>query len=165
MEAALNIAKEENIHGEDLSLLETAAAYHDCGFLRTYSRHEEVGCEIAEQILPRYGYSEDQIRRIKEMIMATKVPQSPGNHLAKVLCDADLDYLGGDDYDEISQKLYAELLENGFELDRHKWMRIQVKFLQEHHYWTAYSVKHRTPGKLKVLEQLKAELASGHPPL
>ncbi|MDA0973125.1 MAG: hypothetical protein O2867_05255 [Bacteroidetes bacterium] len=41
--------------------------------------------------------------------MATKVPQEPKDHLARILCDADLDYLGGDDYDEIAGGLYQEL--------------------------------------------------------
>jgi len=41
---AMRIAVSEGItNQEDLDLLETAAIYHDCGFLSTYTNHEEKG--------------------------------------------------------------------------------------------------------------------------
>ena len=40
-EATQRIAKAEGIKGEDLFLLKTAALYHDAGFVRNYSNHEE----------------------------------------------------------------------------------------------------------------------------
>ena len=43
------------------------------------------------------------------MIMATKIPQSPKNYLEQILCDADLDYLGRDDFYDIGGTLFKEL--------------------------------------------------------
>ena len=45
--------------------------------------------------------------------MATKVPQSPKNHLEEILCDCDLDYLGRDDFEKISNNLFSEWKEHG----------------------------------------------------
>ena len=78
--------------------------------------HEAAGCVIARETLPEFGFDKKSIARIEEMIMATKVPQQPTTQLARILCDADLDYLGGMEYTEISTTLYQELSENGFHM-------------------------------------------------
>ena len=48
--------------------------------------------------MTQYGYSENHIKIVKGLINATRVSQNPKNHLEKILCDADLDYLGRSDY-------------------------------------------------------------------
>lgn len=156
-EAVKVIAKAEGVKGDEKNLLLTAAAYHDCGFLRSYFDHEIHGCEIAREMLPEFGYQKADIERISAMIMATKVPQEPKDHLARILCDADLDYLGGDDYDEIAGGLYQEFLLNGVMLDEAKWLDTQIKFLEIHEYWTDFSKIHRRPKKLLTLAKLKSK--------
>jgi hypothetical protein len=71
--------------------------------------HEAISCQIAEEILVQFDYSPEQIQKIKGMIMATRIPQTPTNHLEEILADADLDYLGRDDFEEISERLFKEL--------------------------------------------------------
>src|SRR4029078_11463882 len=86
-----NIAHAENITDpEKIYLLKVAALYHDTGFLYIYNGHEEVSCKLATQELPAYGLNEEQIEIICGLIMATRVPQSPKNHLEQIICDADL---------------------------------------------------------------------------
>lgn len=93
--AVVAVATEEDIHVEDLDIVRTAALYHDSGFLIQDHDHEEGGCKLAREALSGFGYSAHQIQRVCDMVMATKVPQRPQEHLSMVLCDADLDYLGG----------------------------------------------------------------------
>lgn len=150
-------SRRAGVNGEDLRLLLTAAAYHDAGFLNTYKNHEEESCSIARTHLPKFGFSEDQIEKVCGMIMATKVPQSPNTHLEKLLCDADLEYLGGDDYFTISNRLYEELHLNGHPISEEEWKKIQINFLEQHHYWTDWAIKNLTPNKEKVLQSLQAE--------
>lgn len=76
-----------------LQLLLTAASYHDAGSLRVIKHHETDSCKIANEILPSFGYSNDDIKSINSMIMVTKIPQSPSNLLQEILADADFDYL------------------------------------------------------------------------
>jgi hypothetical protein len=94
------------------------------------------------------------------MIRATRIPQQPQNHLEKILSDADLHYLGGDNYDEISSRLYEEMVLHGFDLDERKWLDVQINFLEKHHYWTTYSVSNQAPAKKQVLSRLLAEKQS-----
>ncbi|HEV7380028.1 MAG TPA: HD domain-containing protein, partial [Dyadobacter sp.] len=112
VQTALTIAYEENVtDAESLDLLRTAALYHDCGFLVTYKGHEAAGCDIAQNVLDEFGYTHAQIATICGLIMSTKVPQSAATHLEKILCDADLDYLGRADFKSIGETLYLELEE------------------------------------------------------
>ncbi len=157
IKSAKYIGEAENITGDDLLLLLTAAAYHDCGFINTYAGHEEASCKIASSTLPDYGYNQHQIDSVLEMIRATKVPQQATSHLAMVLCDADLDYLGRDSYDVISKTLLDELVMTGKDIDEKKWLTIQIKFLEDHQYWTQYSKEHRAPQKAEVLARLKRD--------
>jgi hypothetical protein len=75
------------------------------------------------------------------------------------MCDADLDYLGRDDFHEIADRLRRELREHGkIDSDR-KWDEIQVQFLTAHHYFTETSKKTRQAKKAKNLEEVRERLA------
>ena len=155
-------ASEKMDDKEKLFLLKIAALYHDTGFLFVYSGHEEQGCELAKKELPGFGLTKPQIKKICGMIMATKIPQSPTNKLEKIICDADLDYLGRDDFEPISNSLYKEFLTVGFVKDYSDWMKKQIGFLEMHQYFTKSSKQIRQPKKLEQLIKLKAIPLTGN---
>ncbi|MCF8464545.1 MAG: HD domain-containing protein [Flavobacteriales bacterium] len=155
LEAVERIGKSENISELQQNLLLVAAAYHDCGFLEGHQNHEIKGCEIARENLPDFGFKEQEIENICEMIMATKVPQSPKNHLEEILCDADLDYLGRDDFEPIGSNLFKELEHLGILAEIKAWNRIQLSFLSQHVYHTAYGKTIRQPEKQKHLDKIR----------
>lgn len=152
------IAKSEGISQEDLMLLKAAALFHDTGFLYGAKDHEEKSCEIAQEYLPNYGYSQSQIDKIKGMIMATKIPQSPNNHLEQILADADLDYLGRDDFFTIGDKLFDELTMFGIVNSERDWNLLQEKFLENHHFFTQTAINNRNQKKQQNLEIIKSKL-------
>ena len=152
------IAKSEGVNQEDLMLLKTAALFHDTGFLYGAKDHEEKSCEIAQEYLPNYGYSQSQIDKIKGMIMATKIPQSPNNHLEQILADADLDYLGRDDFFTIGDKLFDELTMFGIVNSERDWNLLQEKFLENHHFFTQTAINNRNQKKQQNLEIIKSKL-------
>jgi uncharacterized protein len=158
--AAEKLGERHGISLHEMQLLLTAAAYHDSGFLKTYRNHEEESCRIAEKVLPDFGFKKEDIEVIKGMIMATKVPQKPHTLLEKIICDADLVYLGGDNYDSISTTLHKELTLNGIELDEDQWLDMQINFLESHNYWTEYYLNRLAPNKKNVLDRLKSKKAS-----
>jgi hypothetical protein len=92
------------------------------------------------------------------MILATAIPQNPKNIYQEILCDADLDYLGRDDFDEISDSLCQELIEYGKIKNPNEWDGVQVKFLKKHKYFTQTSKDTRTAKKLEKLEEIKRRL-------
>jgi uncharacterized protein len=155
------IATEENIIDErDLFLLRTAALFHDTGFLVTYMGHEAASCNMASSELPRFGLDMLQIERICEMIMATKIPQSPKNKFDEILADADLDYLGRDDFEIISNNLKLEFLEYGIVKNNREWEEKQIAFLESHHFFTGSSKLNRESQKKARLVKLKKNFAN-----
>lgn len=153
------IAKLEGITNQaDLLLLKVSALYHDIGFLSNYSGHEEVSCKMASEELVKFGFSNDQINKICGMIRATKVPQQPQNKLEEIICDSDLDYLGRDDFFIIGEGLYKEFLLQKIVTNEKEWNELQVRFLENHHYFTKSSKQNRHQAKQENLEQVKAKL-------
>ena len=160
LQAAISIAEKEGITGEDLLLLKVAALFHDTGFLIVHRGHEEHSCIVARESLAEYGFSKEQIDHVCELIMATKLPQTPLDKLGEILCDADLDYLGRDDFFPIGNSLYDEMIDYRFLKDDKEWNRLQVKFLENHTYFTKTSIESRTTIKQKHLDKIKEIVAS-----
>lgn len=158
--AAEHLASEENITGDDLVMLKTAALFHDAGFLENHQKHEELSCSIAKKYLPEYGYNEDQITLICSMIMATRLPQTPKEELAKYLCDADLYYLGTGEYDMYADRLYAEFIKTGFVKTKVEWQNKQADFLSIHNYFTETARKEGDEQKSIVLKKIKTAVKS-----
>jgi uncharacterized protein len=159
-EAAKRIGEAEGITGDEMQLLLTAAYYHDSGFLIKAKGHEEESCRIAREALSDYGYKADEIERICGMIMATRLPQSPTNHLEEILADADLDNLGRADFFEISHKLFLENSFFGKGGDENEWNRQQIDFIEKHQYFTKSAINLRQAKKDANLGRIKAQVNS-----
>lgn len=149
------IAEEEGITDEEILLeLKIAALYHDTGFLNIYKGHEEKSCELAKKDLPAFGLHKKAIDNICEIIMSTKMPQMPANLLQQIICDADLDYLGRDDFFIISQKLHKEFIKYEIACSEQDWKESRISFLRSHSYFTGSNRKRRDTTKQAHLNYL-----------
>jgi uncharacterized protein len=155
LKTAAEICHTEGVNSHNTTLVKTAALFHDSGFTISPKEHEATGCEIARNILPDYGYSEADIEHICGMIMATKIPQSPKNLLEQILCDADLDYLGRNDFFSIGNTLFEELQVLGILETTLQWNTMQVKFLESHKYHTESTKQLREIQKQLHIEEVK----------
>jgi putative nucleotidyltransferase with HDIG domain len=158
LHAVMAIAKHEQVNDDDVRLLRLAALLHDVGFTRSSHNHEELGAEMAREMLPSFGLTNDQIEAIVNMILATRLPQSPATHLEKILCDADLDYLGRADFYTIGGNLFKELHEQGVVESEREWNLVQRTFLQSHRYHTNYGKTNRESSKQERLQEIVAKL-------
>ncbi len=154
VEKAIFLAKEENIEDLDLDLVAVAALYHDTGFLIGRDNHENNSCDIARKDIPKYNFTEVEMEKICGMIQATKIPQEPKTLLEKIVADADLFYLGTENYSRFSRRLYEELKHYFPEMGEDEWLKMQLDFLGSHHYHTNYARKYLNPVKLLNLEKL-----------
>ena len=157
--AAKMLAGKEQLNTYQTQLVLTAACYHDSGFLNSTTQHEALSCQIAAENLPSFKYTQAEIKLICGMILATQIPQNPKNHLEKIIADADLDYLGRDDFFTISDTLCRELLNTGIISDEAEWDPIQLSFIGDHHYFTKTSLILREDKKQSNLGIIKARLA------
>ncbi len=145
----------EGCTDEEILLLKTAGLFHDAGHTIAYDNHEELGCQLAREFLPKYDYSQEQIEKICKIIMATKLPPQPKNLLEAIICDSDLDYLGRSDMIPVSNTLFKELAEQNKITSFNDWNKLQVKFISGHQYFTETARNLREVNKQKQIERIK----------
>lgn len=156
---AQNLCIAEKCTAHETLLVATAALLHDIGFRDSYRNHEHFSIRYARVNLPLWGFSAADIERIGNMIWATKIPQNPKNDtLAAILCDADLDYLGRDDFEPIAHSLFEELKERNMVQNEDEWNKIQRDFIEKHQYFTATNRALREPLKQKNLNALRQKM-------
>lgn len=164
--AVLRLAQQIGITGVNLILLETAAWYHDIGYLYRRDGHEAAGVEVCRRVLPRWGYQPAHVEQISAIIMSTRLPQSPQDVYGKILADADLDSLGRPDFLDTSLALRRELAELGIVRTDLEWFEGQRYFVSTHRYFTAAAHQLRDTGKAKNIALLDRliEQAKQHAP-
>jgi uncharacterized protein len=149
------IAREEKVSDErEIYLLKVAALFHDSGFLHTYKQHEEKSCEIFLESSRSYDFSTEEKDLITDLIMVTKIPQQPKSLLQSIICDADLDYLGREDFFSIGENLRKEFLHYDIVTSNEEWEKLQQNFLKNHQYHTESSRRDREPFKQANFRQL-----------
>lgn len=140
---------------EAFYLVKLAALFHDCGFLDQYEEHEARSAEIAASILQEEGVNTGHIATIQGIILATKVGVVPQTPLHKIIRDADLDYLGREDFFQVAKQLYHEWEHYGRIPEDIEWTQLQINFLENHRYCTEFGKKVREPIKQQHLKKLK----------
>jgi len=157
--AAIRYATLEGIPEEDMFLLRTAALYHDSGFILRYHDNEEFAMQLAQNNLPLFGYSAEEIKTICSIIAATQSNTEPKTNLEKIMCDADHDYLGRPDYNYIANRLRSELQIYDLEMSDQEWIEFQLNYLENiHTYFTDTAKNIRELGKNARVIELKNQL-------
>lgn len=155
VKAARIFGKMEGLQNSDMRLLEIAAVYHDIGFIESYENHEDHSIKIAKEVLPNFGFSKEEIGIITSAIHATKIPQTPLNHIGEVLADSDLDNLGREDVFVIGQCIHSELCRYGRTLTLIEWYEEQMSFFKKHRYFTKSALKIREAKKQENIRELE----------
>ncbi len=159
--AAEYLARAEGVKGEPLILLLTAVVLHDFGYVAQYENNEIIAATLADEMLLDFAYTSAQIAVIKNIIMATALPQTPHNLLEQIMCDADLYHLGSKDFFILSDDLWRELVAFGAPLSKKQWQEISIRFVEQHAYFTHTAATEQNEGKkhnLKVLREHTANL-------
>jgi uncharacterized membrane-anchored protein YitT (DUF2179 family)/predicted metal-dependent HD superfamily phosphohydrolase len=159
---AIELGESEGISNEELMLLHTAAIMHDAGFLSAYTNHEMVSCDLSREYLPKYGYTAGQIETVCDMIMATQLPQAPHNKLSHILCDADLYYLGTEDYQLFANRLFRELKHLDDKITNEEWLQQQLHFLKSQNFFTKSAKKELTAKKQLNVKKLMHHHEAAH---
>lgn len=158
LEAVNRLAFLENVNGHENELLKIGALMHDVGFIETYDGHENASIRMANEILPEFGYSPEDIKIIEGLIRSTEIPQKPSTLLEKIMADADLDYLGRDDLFLIGQRLQYEWQLQGKISSLREWHEKQLVFIKGHEYFTASAKKLRNKKKQENIIELEGLL-------
>lgn len=136
---AVAIALNYNLSDDDALVIQTAAWFHDVGYLLGQDNHELIGAALAADFLRENQVSPEIIQSVQECIMATRMPQKPETLLQKILCDADLYHLGSDTFQDRNKLMRQEAqLVSGKKIKKEKWRLKTIELLESHNFHTEY---------------------------
>ncbi|MEM6877390.1 MAG: Pycsar system effector family protein [Bacteroidota bacterium] len=123
---------------EDKEVLTYAAWFHDLGYDQGWEEHEQRSAELAVTFISeRKLLSQEQIEKVKQCILATKMPHNPQNLLERILCDADLSHLGDHSYwDRCGRVRQEYALTRELIMSDQEWIDFELNFMLAHSYHT-----------------------------
>ena len=140
-------------------MLITAAYFHDTGYIREYEKNEPIAARMAGRILKLIGYKPNEVEKVQKMILSTDLEREPKTHVEKIICDADLDNLGREDFVKLDGKLREGRRARGIDVsDDAKWYRGTLEIIKKHQYYTESQKKLRIKGKQKNIKKLLNKL-------
>jgi adenylate cyclase len=125
----------ENLPEEEYINLKLAAVFLLTGFISDYEKPMEASSRLVEELLPAYGFNQENIETTKKIIKNLFNDQQESLS-DKILHDARYDYLGRVDYLKLTDKLLRERTEYGKHSDNKTWIELQRKFLLDHEFLT-----------------------------
>ncbi len=125
------LSRAEKTGEEELINLKLAAIFLITGYISDYFKPMEVAIRNVEEILPRHGFSQNNVDITRKMIRNSfsEIIESTED---KILHDARYEYMGRVDYHALTQKLRKEIAEHGSLYEDKDWAEIQTKLLNRH---------------------------------
>jgi predicted metal-dependent HD superfamily phosphohydrolase len=137
-------------------LLIIAAWFHDTGYAKGVTNHEEESVVIATGFLNKHNVSEENINTICELILVTKMGNKPKNLGEQIICDADCGHIGSKNFEDLTELLRKEIeLTQEESISEAEWLQENINFLSEHHrFHTTYAAENWQKRKGKNLSKL-----------
>lgn len=155
----LKIGTYEKLSVNELEPVLLAALFHDTGNAEDFKNHENFSINHALNFLNNYNYSPSKTGMVIDCINATRMPQNPNTTLDKIICDADLYHLGTANFqtkNTLLRKEWSTFM--GVDYSDNNWIKININFLEAHHFHTNYGKENLDPVKKENLETLRTEL-------
>ena len=129
------LSRAENLPDEEFINLKLASVFFLTGFISDYEKPMEASLRLVEEILPGYGFSQENVESTKKIIRNcfTDNEESLADN---ILHDARYDYFGHLDYMKLTDKLLRERTEYGKHTDNITWIKFQIKQLSDHQFKT-----------------------------
>ncbi len=160
-EASLEIAAGSGLGPADTEIVLLGAWFHDTGYTETALGHEEKGAAIANVFLSKLGFPPDRLRSVEGCILATTVPQKPRNFLEQVVCDADMIFIGREEFFHKNDLLKSEMeRRTGTVIEPTAWLKRSLAFLEAQGYHTEYCRSRLSKGLKQNVETLRRQLAA-----
>lgn len=161
-ESATHIAEKSDIDEHSLMLLKIAALFHDVGYIRSYDEHEKHSAAMAAEFLAFKGLEKEDIETICNAILATAIPQKPGDVVSAILCDADLMHLSAIDYFDKTTPIMREWANIGkARLTEPEFLKTSLAFFNAHRYHTSYGREILAPlkesNRQRIIEKLMSK--------
>lgn len=155
-----SLCDEEKVSPSDKEVLLIAAWFHDTGYTKGCTNHEDSSVEIASQFLRGKEKSEEYIAKVSGLIKITAKDFVPKTLLEQIIKDADYYHILDNDYVYNCEGLRKEW-ENveGKSFTEMEWMKENEFFLSKiHRFYTPYAIEHWQPLKEKNIKRLQKKI-------
>ncbi|WP_179333602.1 Pycsar system effector family protein [Winogradskyella costae] len=151
-------SNEQCTENETLALL-LAGWFHDTGFIHTDIGHEEESVKIAHAFLKERHLSEETLKQVEQLILATKIELKPNNKLESIIRDADCGHIASNNYLDSSENLFKEMnAKNGNHISNIEWMEQNLAFLKKHSFYSDSAKQIWQPKKELNLLEIQKEI-------
>ena len=152
---AKDLAKESNLSETEQHQLILAAWFHDTGFTKTIKGHEKESAKIAKAFLEENNGSEEDIKAISKIILATEMAYEPKTNLEGIIRDADCAHISSKNYDNYASLLRKEWeLTLGKKIPKSEWIEENINFLTNHTFYSSLAASKWEGRKGKNLANL-----------
>lgn len=134
------IAMFSSINNSNLEMLLIAAWFHDIGYIDDYDNHEGKSAEQCHKFLQSNNYPLKKIEIISKIILSTKLPHKPSNLLERIMCDADICYIGKKEFylrSRILREEWEKVLDQKF--SEKEWIETNINFLIQNKFHTKHA--------------------------
>lgn len=156
VEKTQELIEGQQIGESDAKELLLSAWFHDTGYTKVIDNHENEGVKIAQEFLKKHKASEDTIKNVSGLILATKMTQEPKTEAEKIIRDADCSHIGSKNFSDLT-----ELLRKEWELTRERtlteaeWLNENIDFLtNKQQFYTSFALTNWEKRKGKNLARL-----------
>ncbi|WP_456442134.1 Pycsar system effector family protein [Psychroserpens sp.] len=149
------LIEDVELSDNEKELLLLAAWFHDTGFTKTIEGHEKEGVKIATDFLKSENATEETIKSVSEIILATQMHYEPKNNLEGLIRDADCAHVSSKNYED-----YSSLLRKEWELtldkkvSKSEWLQENISFVTNHSFYSVFAASKWEKRKGKNLANL-----------
>jgi len=156
---AETIGEHEGLTAEEMNILRISALFHEVGYINSFEHCQEESIVQASAFLEEHGVDPLTADRVSEVIRATKLPQSPKDKIAEVLCDADMMYIASEDGIEQFDLIYDETALVKPNLNKRAvFEKGYIDIYTKHSYFTQYGKTVLQPKKEAAVKRLSDRL-------
>lgn len=163
--SSIQLCEGESLNSSQTSHITLAAWFHDHGFADAPKDHERVSCDYLRAFLkkedPKHCFDREVLFNL---VMATELNAQPANRMEEIIRDADLHYIGSDDFfrqADLLRQEWSKILNKRY--DEIGWLENNIRFLTHHQYYTKTARRWYQPLKQKNLEKLQQQLEAIRP--
>lgn len=137
---AVGNAQAMKVRPAEIRLLEMAALFHDTGYAIDPAQHELHSAQLAAEFMRKQGCSEAEVRRVCDLVLATRMGVQPRSMLQRILRDADSAKAGQVDFNTRSELLRSERgYLHGTKPSKEAWLAENLAYLKAHRFHTRYA--------------------------
>lgn len=143
---------------QELKLAHLAAWFLELGYCKDYHHYQKRSVELAREFFKAKGLDVDQLTKIEECILSTRIPQQPVSAISQLVCDACMYHLAEKDAVQHADALRAEYEAiPKTQFTDEEWLNENIKMISNHFYFTTSAREMFQKRKDKTLAAFQAK--------